>query len=179
MPEANLKQTEAGLVPDGDGWYVINARDAPWVQRESLGSHCDFEGDVEWPHMGLNICVLEPGMPNCMYHRESLQEGFLVIAGECRLLVEGEERRMRRWDYFHCPPWIDHVFVGAGDSPCVIVMAGGRGAVEDEVFYPVNELAQKYGASALEDTPHPREAYARFTRRGPHAYPHGDLLPPG
>ena len=32
------------------------------------------------------------------------------------------------------------------------------------VVYPVNEVAAKYDASALEETKSPKEAYARFPR---------------
>ena len=38
-----------------------------------------------------------------MHHRENAQEGFLVLSGECLLIVEEEERRLRAWDFFHCP----------------------------------------------------------------------------
>jgi uncharacterized cupin superfamily protein len=179
VEEGKLDKTDAGLVPKGEGWYILNARDATWRRRETLGSYCDFDGDAAWPQLGVNICVLEPGRPNCMYHREAPQEGFLVISGECLVLVEGEERRLRRWDYFHCPPWTEHVFVGAGDEPCVIVMAGARGPQYDDVVYPVDDVALKHDAGVEEETDDPQQAYARFVRGEPHSYPHGDLLPPG
>ena len=42
--------------------------------------------------MGFYINVLLPGQPNGMYHGESGQEDFLVLSGECILILEGEER---------------------------------------------------------------------------------------
>jgi uncharacterized cupin superfamily protein len=120
------------------------------------------------------VTVLEHGQSG-VYHAESNQEAFLVLAGECRLLVEREERRLRAWDFFHCPPWTEHAFVGAGDRPCVILMVGAR--LRPEVRYPVSELAAKYGASADEDTIEPREAYARFSRPEPGRPEYWDELP--
>jgi uncharacterized cupin superfamily protein len=178
VPEATIKRTEDGLVPEGEGWYVLNAREARWEQDERFGSYCDFQGDVRWPELGVNVCVLEPERPNCLYHGEAPQEGFLVVSGECLLLVEGEERRLRAWDYFHCPPWTEHVFVGAGDAPCVVLMIGARGSHFDDVLYPVNDLARTHGASVEREARDPKQAYGpRDIQAG--RYRHGDLLPPG
>ena len=99
----------------------------------------------------IKLRVLEPGQPNGLYHSENQQEAFLVLSGECRLLVEGEERLLRPWDFFHCPPWTEHIFVGAGDEPCVILMAGTR-TPDEQLLYPVSELAARYGASVEEET---------------------------
>ena len=33
VPEAELDQTEAGLVPASEGWFVMNARDARWLEN--------------------------------------------------------------------------------------------------------------------------------------------------
>ncbi len=84
--------------------------------------------------------MLEPGQPNCLYHREAQQEDFLVLAGECLLRVEGQERPLHAWDFVHCPPNTDHVFVGAGEGPCVIVMAGARLA-DEGLFFPDQDTA--------------------------------------
>lgn len=179
MPdEARLEQAESGLAPATEGWFVVNVRDTAWLTHDAFGSACRFESpELHFDQLGINIRVLEPGQPNCLYHRESLQEDFLVLAGECILLVDGEERRpLRAWDFFHCPPGVDHVFVGAGDGPCVILMAGAR-ADDEELFYPVSELAQRYGASAEEGTASPEEAYARFAERKPGRPASWDSLP--
>jgi uncharacterized cupin superfamily protein len=159
MPEARLTETDGGLEPDGDGWFVVNVRDACWWRYDAFGSVTTFEAsDNRFPQLGINIQVLDPGEPNGMYHREALQEDFLVLAGECLLLVEEEERLMRTWDFFHCPPGTDHVFVGAGDGPCAILMVGARS--EDEgLLYPASELAQRHGAGVAETTPDPDVAY--------------------
>ena len=167
MPEAALEDSGSGLAPAGQGWFVVNVRDAQWLtsengEKQPSGSECSFESqEFEFPQLGIRLHVLEPGEPNGLYHSESQQEAFLVLSGECRLLVEGEERLLRPWDFFHCPAGTEHVFVGAGDGPCVIFMVGGRS--EDwNVVYPVSELARRYGASAEKETTDPDEAYVGY-----------------
>jgi len=139
-------------------WYVVNARDARWYET-SMGKYCSFEPEGErFEQMGFNINVLAPGEPMAMYHREDGQEGFLVLDGECVLIVEGEERPLRRWDFFHCPPQVAHVIVGAGDRPAVVLAVGSRSHGRG-VFYPADPVAQKYGAAPVADTADPKEAY--------------------
>jgi uncharacterized cupin superfamily protein len=160
--EARLDDSGSGLAPASDGWFVVNVRDAMWLTLPTRGSCCDFESqEFEFAHLCIRLHVLEPGQPNGLYHSESGQEAFLVLAGECRLLVEGEERLLRPWDFFHCPAWTEHIFVGAGDRPCVILMAGAR-TEDEQVHYPISALAGRYGASADEETRDPNRAYARF-----------------
>ena len=146
-------------MPRGAGWFVLNAREARWRNGE-FGAYTRFEGEPRFEQVGINVGVLWPGQPSCMYHGEDEQEDFLVLAGECLLLVEGEERRLRAWDFVHCPPWTEHVFVGAGEGPCVLVAVGTR--TRDDVIYPVSELALRYGAGVEQETKDPDEAYARF-----------------
>jgi uncharacterized cupin superfamily protein len=162
MGEARLEDSGSGLAPAGDGWFVINARDSEWCFTETRGARCAFENEygnppVEFAQLGINITVLEPGQ-TVLYHAESNQEAFLVVAGECTLLVEGEERRLRPWDFFHSPPWTEHGFVGADEDPCVILMVGSRSG--PEVRYPASPLAARYGASVAEATSDWRQAYA-------------------
>ena len=162
VPEAALKKTEEGaLIPEGDGWFVLNARDALWIRSEERGLDTYLEGRQEWTELGFRIQVLMPGQRNGMYHGERGQEDFLVVSGECVLVIEGEERNLKAWDFVHCPPWTKHIFVGAGEGPCVIVMVGSR-AGGSEILYPVDEVAAKYDASVLEETSNPDDAYARF-----------------
>ncbi len=117
-------------------WFVVNVRDAEWRTHDAFGSSVRFENSEQpFDQLGINIRVLEPGKPNCLYHRENLQEDFLVLSGECLLLVNGEERQLKAWDFVHMPPGVDHVFVGAGDGPCAILMVGAR-SEEEELFYP-------------------------------------------
>ena len=157
-----------------DSYFIANVRELKWQENE-LGATCEFDKHrVRFPEFGINIHVLQPGEPNCLYHRENLQEDFLVLAGEPVLLVEGEERPLRPWDFVHCPPWTDHVFVGAGEGPCVILMVGAR-SPDEELLYPVSELARRYGASAEKETPNPKEAYAPFARGTDAPYHDGDL----
>jgi len=160
VEEAQLEETQSGLVPAGNGWFVVNARDARWTTGDPFGAACPFEGPAWFGQLGIKLSVLQPGQPNCLYHREAQQEDFLVLAGECLLLVEGQERQLRAWDFVHCPPDTEHVFVGAGESPCVILMAGARS--EDEgLFFPVSEVARRYGASVEQETGSGDEAYAQ------------------
>jgi uncharacterized cupin superfamily protein len=167
MPEARLEDSGSGLAPASDGWFVVNVRDAQWLtsedgEKQPTGSECGFESQEFWfRQLGVRIHVLPPGQSNGLYHGESAQEDFLVLSGECVLLVEGEERRLRAWDFFHGPPWTEHIFVGAGDEPCVVVMVGAR-TEDEQIRYPVSELAARHGASAKEETGDPREAYVEF-----------------
>jgi len=177
VPEARLEDFGSGLAPASEGWFVLNVRDAEWWTSSAFGSGVGFEtGEVSFPQLGINISVLEPGQPNCLYHSESQQEDFLVLAGECRLLVEGEERPLRAWDFVHCPAGVEHVFVGAGDGPCIVLMTGAR-TKDERLFYPVSALAARYGASATEETPDPKQAYAPFERPERGRPPYWDRLP--
>jgi len=162
VPEAQLEDSGSGLTPVTDGWFVVNVRDAEWFSAETRGARCAFENEygasrVEFPQLGINLTVLEPGQTS-LYHAESNQEAFLVLSGECTLIVEDEERRLQPWDFFHAPPWTKHGFVGAGEGPCVILMVGTR--VGPDVHYPVSELAARYGACVAEETSDPQQAYA-------------------
>lgn len=163
VDEAPLEPTEiGGLVPKGAGWFVVNAKDARWIEHEKFGSGTTFEGEPEFKEVGINISVVDPGQPLCLYHRETAQEDFLVLSGECLLLVEGKERPLKAWDFVHCPPETDHVFVGAGDGPCAILAVGSR--AHDDLVYPVSELAARYGASVEQETTSGKKAYAPFGR---------------
>ena len=165
VEEARLEETPSGLAPATDGWFVVNVRDAAWVKHESLGAACRFESpEAPFPQLGINLRVLRPGQPNALYHAESPQEDFLVLAGECLLLVEEEERPLKAWDFVHLPPHTRHVLVGAGDGPCVVLMTGAR-EEHETLLYPVSELARRHGASAEQKTSSPEEAYARLGRR--------------
>jgi uncharacterized cupin superfamily protein len=160
MPEARLQEVGSGFAPASEGWFVVNVRDVAWGTSE-MGSACIFENpQFSFPQLGFKVSVLEPGKPAGLYHSENQQEAFLVLSGECRLLVEGEERLLGQWDFFHCPADTEHVFVGAGDGPCVVLMVGARS--NEQLHYPVSELAARYGASAQEATSDPDEAYAEW-----------------
>ena len=124
VPEAPLEETEHGLVPKGEGWFVMNARDAVWYDRGPRGRVMGFDADPEFEQVGVNIFVLDPGNPMSMYHWEADQEDFLVVQGEGLLIAEGEERPLRQWDFVHCPAGMSHVIVGTGAGPCVVVAVG-------------------------------------------------------
>ena len=109
VPEAEIVTAEHGKVPRGEGWYVLNAREAVWQHfGEFGGSDLSFQGDARFEEIGVHLGVGQPGEPAGHYHREDNQEGFLVLAGECLVIVEGQERLLRAWDYFHCPPGTAH-----------------------------------------------------------------------
>jgi uncharacterized cupin superfamily protein len=159
VPEAPLQRTNGSSVPEGDGWFVLSARNARWLGG-TLGRYTRFEGESRFPQLGINIGVLEPGQPSSMYHRENEQEDFLVLSGECLLLVEGEQRHLRQWDFVHCPAWTEHVFIGAGDGPCAVLAVGSR--TGGEIVYPAHELAQRHGAGTASTTSLSDEAYKAF-----------------
>jgi uncharacterized cupin superfamily protein len=173
VPEAQLEDNGSGLAPVSEGWFVVNVRDAEWWSSAKRGAACWFESEygeppITFAQLGINVTIFEPGQYT-IYHAESDQEAFLVLSGECRLLVENEERRLRAWDFFHSPPWTEHAFVGAGETPCVILMAGARSA-DAKARYPASNLAARYGASVEEETSDPMQVYAtveRFRREQP------------
>ena len=169
MQEAELAQTERGLVPKGEGWFVLNARETQWWERDGRGVLCEFEGAgfegaLDFHQLGVNLTRLEPGEPMSMYHREADQEDFLVLEGEALLILEGEERPLRRWDFVHCPPGASHTILGAGDGPCLVLAVGARdrSTGDDWGAYTVDEVAIRHRAGVERETTVPAEAYARF-----------------
>jgi uncharacterized cupin superfamily protein len=179
VEEARLEQLEAGLTPVTDGWFVVNVREAAWVNNDVLGSACIFEGDdVGFPDLGYTIAVLQPGQSGGRYHREANQEDFLVLAGECLLVIEGEERQLKTWDFVHCPPDTEHGFVGAGDGPCVIFMTGARQGWPDKgAVYVRSEVALRHGVGVEQETSVSAEAYAPFPKWQPGPPPSWEGLP--
>jgi len=182
VPEARLERTEHGLVPTGEGWYVLNMREAEWRHADGRGAVSvvsdDFEG---WrrgaDQLGFNPFVLQPGEPMAMYHWEADQEAYLVVSGDAVLLVEGEERPLRQWDFVHCPPHTKHVIVGAGSGPCLVIAVGARqhDGEPESLGFPADGLAGRYGASVEEDTADGGVAYASVPGRAPTAFRDGWL----
>ena len=177
VPEAKLAQTEDGLVPAGDGWFTLNLRDAVWRHVDGRGAVCvaldDFEGERRALQFGVNPFVLQPGEPMSMYHWEADQEAFLVVSGEAVLIVEGEERQLRTWDFVHCPPHTKHVIVGAGTGSCVVIAVGAR--ERDELGFPVDEIAKRHGAGVEEETADGGTAYETVPERESTGYRDGWL----
>ncbi len=160
MPEARLTQTSHGRAVESDGWFVVNLGDAAAYRHERAGVAAFFEPrEAPFPDFGINVRILEPGQPNGLYHEEDSREAFLVLAGECLVIVEEQERRLRRWDLVHCPAGTPHIFVGAGDGPCALLMVGGRQPDRSPPRYPVSKLAGRYGASVPQPAGSPPEAY--------------------
>ena len=181
VPESKLESTEHGLVPKGDGWFVLNAREARWYDAPGRSSICAFEGELEgeqdFLQLGINLNVLGPGEPMAMYHWEADQEDFLVLAGEALLIVEGEERPLRQWDFVHCPAGTKHVIVGAGEAPCIVLAVGARdrSTGPDWGGYTVDEAALRHNAGVDEETTDPKQAYGRFAKREHTRYREGWL----
>jgi uncharacterized cupin superfamily protein len=158
VPEAQLEATEHGLVARNEGWFVVNARDVRWY-RTGDARITNLAGDTRFEQIGVSIEVLGPGEPMACYHREWDQEGFLVLRGSGTLVVEGEERPLRRWDYFHCPPGVAHVIVG---GPIVVAALGAR--QDERTEYVADPVAAKYGAAPARTTTDAREAYEGWER---------------
>ena len=162
VAEAQLRRTKYGLVYDGEGWFVLNARETRWRDDgRPFGVYCDFEGKRRFEQLGVSLYVLRPGEAMSLYHRERAQEGFLVLTGECLLIVEGEERSLSAWDFFHCPGGTEHAIVGAGSGPAVVLAVGARGGRKGYV-YPVAATALARRAGVEQETTEPAEAYAPF-----------------
>jgi uncharacterized cupin superfamily protein len=177
--QAELVQTPNGLVAKGEGWFVVNARETQWWQRPGRGVLCEFEGAgfegaLDFHQLGINVQVLGAGEPMSMYHWEADQEDFLVFAGEALLIVEGEERRLRQWDFVHCPAGAKHTIVG---GPCVVVAVGARDTSTgaDWGAYTVDDAAIRHGAGVEQETTDPDVAYARFSGSAMTAYRQGWL----
>jgi len=181
VSESRLDPTPHGLVPKGEGWFVLNARDARWLHTPGRSAICEFEGYAEdeqdFHQLGINLSVLRPGESMGLYHWETNQEDFLVLAGEALLIVEGEERPLRQWDLVHCPPETKHIIVGAGDAPCLVLAVGARDHTEGKGWggYTADEVAQRHDVSVEQDTTDAKQAYAGFTRREPTRYVEGWL----
>jgi len=162
MDEAKLDETPYGRNPaSDDGWFVLNLADALAVRNEVKGGAIiplEPRGGP-FKDFGVNVHVVWPGEPSALYHSENAREAFLVLSGECTLVVEEQERPLRQWDFFHCPAGTRHIFVGTGEGPCAILMIGARPEAE-QLHYPVSEVAARHGASAAKETPNPDEAYA-------------------
>jgi uncharacterized cupin superfamily protein len=183
-----MEETEHGLMPAGRGWFVLNSREARWFVRAGRERYPSLQGGGDFPQLGMGLNVLFPGEPMAMYHWETDQEDFLVLAGEAVLVIEGEERRLRQWDFVHCPPGTNHVIVGAGDGPCVVFAVGALenhttgsrvdGTLEgrdDWGAYTVDEAALRHGAGVEEETNDAAVAYARFPEQEPARYRDGWL----
>jgi quercetin dioxygenase-like cupin family protein len=190
VPEASLEQTDFGLVPAGEGWFVLNARTARWTHRPGRGQYPSFMGKGDFPQVAMGLNVLAPGEPMAMYHWETDQEDFLMLSGEALLIIEGEERPLRQWDFVHCPPGTKHVIVGAGESLCIVFAVGAlehhtTGTLVDGTLqgaadwgaYTVNEAALRHGGGVEEETTDAEVAYARFPQPEPTRY--GDGWLPG
>jgi uncharacterized cupin superfamily protein len=174
VPEAPLEETAHGLVCKGPGWFVVNVQEVRWRSWPGLGFSTNLGGDTLFDQLGIGITVLGPGEPMSMYHWEIDQEGFLVLAGSGTLVIEGEERPLRRWDFVHCPPRTAHVIVG---GPCAVLSVGSRErgtelnkegkrvGRDDSGEYVADPVAARLGASSPETTIDTDLAYARFPPR--------------
>jgi uncharacterized cupin superfamily protein len=142
---------------------VRNLTELRWGRLPGLGIGVSPQQDEWWEQIGLTVRCLGPGETLAMYHREHDQEDFLVMRGEGTLIVEGEERPLRQWDFFHCPADTAHAILG---GPLVVLAVGARGhdvrAGTGWGGYPVDETALRHGVGVEHETDDPDVAYARF-----------------
>jgi len=104
-----------------------------------------------------------------------------VLSGEALLIVEGQERPLRQWDFVHCPPETRHMTVGSGDGPCAVLAVGARdhiGADCNGGAYTVDRVALGHRAGVEEETSDAELAYARLPEPEPTPYRDG-WLPSG
>ena len=184
LKEARLERVASGLAPVTPRWFVVNAADAAWVTNDAWCGVCIFESDefvlqgrpdltaYEKPYAGFTIRVVPPGQPAGFYHAESVQEDFLIVQGECILIIEDQERHLRTWDFVHCPPMTGHTFVATGDTPCVIIATGNR-RDDLERISPRSEAALRHDAGSEVTTTDP-ERRGRWEVRRPNRW---DELP--
>ena len=161
MQEAQIEDIADGHVPVDGGWFILNLGEMAWETVPGFGTWRGFDppdADPSQPGIGVHVHVLQPGEAPGYYHAEEAQEGFIVLSGECVAIVEGQERRMRRWDYLHSPPGTGHITVGAGDEPCAILMFGSPDP-RRKVAWIADGTAARYGASVANTTGQAAEAY--------------------
>jgi uncharacterized cupin superfamily protein len=163
VEEARLEELASALAPATEGWFVVNVRDTAWETNDALGAMCAFEAEsVPFADLGINLRVLWPSRTRWLYHAEPTQEDFLVLAGECLLLVQGQERPLKAWDFVHCPPGTEHAFVATGDRPCIIVMTGApRSSSARTIVYPRSDLALRHGVGVETETRSLRNAQSQ------------------
>jgi uncharacterized cupin superfamily protein len=156
-------------VPTTAGWFVINARDARWMHND-MRSVCKFggEGPAHFDDLGIGLYWIEPGRPMTLYHHEAGQEDFLILRGECVLVIETQERTVRAWDLVHCPPGTAHTLIAAGTEPALILAVGAR-RERGSARYPVAAAAIRHGAGVPDAQTSARDHYVTFgtPRPGP------------
>jgi uncharacterized cupin superfamily protein len=159
IEEAPLAPQEGGLAPEGGGWFIANVAEARALHYDRFGHACSFEGASRFPEFGINVHVLEPGQASGIYHREDVQEAFLVLSGECLAIVEEQERPLRTGDLLYCPPGTAHILIGAGEAPSTVLMVGAR-KPDMHFLYPRSEAAGRHLAASEHETDEGAVAYA-------------------
>jgi uncharacterized cupin superfamily protein len=179
VEEARLEESGPGLAPATEGWFVVNVGDAVWETNDAFGSACFFErADAPFAEIGVSLRVLWPGRSKLLYHSEPSQEDFLVLAGECLLLIEGEERPLRARDFVHRPPMNAHAFVATGEGPCVVLMTGSRGPEWPEgIVYPRADVALRHQAGVETETTSVPDALSAYPKWKPERPEGWDRLP--
>jgi Cupin domain len=168
VAEASVRMSKNGLVTDGEGWFVVNARESRWRDEGPLGSYCTFEGKRAIPAFRDQYQRPRAGRDDGDVPPRDRQEAFLILAGECTLIVEGRGRQLVAWDFFYCPPGTGHSIVAAGRQAAVVLAVGARGrGVGGGVVYPVCKAAARYGASVARETTSSAAAYAKARARQP------------
>jgi uncharacterized cupin superfamily protein len=158
-------------VPTTAGWFVISAREARWMQNE-MRTVCKFGGDgpAHFDEMGVGLYWIEPGRPMSLYHHEQGQEDFLVLRGVGVLVIDGQERPLRAWDFIHCPAGTAHTIIAAGDAPALILAVGAR-RERQSARYPVEPAAIRHGAGVPDARTSAHDHYATFGQPRPRPAP--------
>jgi uncharacterized cupin superfamily protein len=119
------------------------------------------KGEAHFDDIGVSLFWLQPGRPMSLYHHEVVQENFLVLAGQCALIIEGEERPLQSWDCVHCPPRTARTIAASGEHPTRVLGVGARkenGGARD----PVDPVAIAHGAGVPDQSTPAEEVYASF-----------------
>jgi mannose-6-phosphate isomerase-like protein (cupin superfamily) len=88
--------------------------------------------------------------------REYDEEGFLVLRGECLLVIEEQECDLAPGDFVYCPPGTDHILVGAGARACSSCSAPAN---DTESSSTQANRSRAHAAPVDAETTSPAEAY--------------------
>jgi hypothetical protein len=130
VPESQLEKTEHGLVSKGEGWFVLNKRDAVWRHVDGRGASASLAPISKASGNSSSSASIRScsgsGRTDGHVPLEGRSGGLPRGVGEAVLIIEGEERQLRAWDFVHCPPNTKRVIGGAGSGPCFVIAVGAR-----------------------------------------------------
>ena len=151
VPEAGLEQTEFGLVPSGEGWFVVNAREARW-RIDDLGAFTASRARRASSRSGsTSSCSRRASRWRCTTTRTTRRTSLCSPARRWR----SSRARSGRCGSGTCciarsAPATSCSARARG--PCVLLAIGSRSGGEDWGAYPVDETALRHGASVEQET---------------------------